>query len=364
MAVSREEIRIQLGIDNSKLTSGMSRAKGIVQQFSDSVMRMFTRIGAAFVAAFGARRVIGSMIRSLRDVAQEIDELDNKLDVKRVMEEQRAKSLAKMSAANREAVIVGAVRMEQAVNAIKDALAIIAGHIVRLLETLYEVARLSGGRQDIFALLKYWDQASANVAKRHSKIVAAAKEAAARAEAETKQREEQAKLLQQQKEAAAALAKQQAEAARAAAQELETRKRINAEMVQTALNQLAITRQAADLLRSFSDVPFSEAVRSTDAAWGEFNLPPHRLSRDQMKAVRRIQKLEWQARQARIEGDPRMADELISQSISLKQQLGFLPQGEQDPFGQMRKDMRELNDRMAELVRMSKGEGLKVAPAD
>ena len=360
MAVSREEIRIQLGIDNSKLTSGMSQAKGIVQQFSDSVMRMFTRIGAAFAAAFGAQRII----QSLRDVAQEIDELDDKLDIKRLMKEQRAKSLGEMSSADRESVIVGAVRMEQAVNAIKDALAIAAGRIAFLFETLSEIPRLSGGRRNISAILKYWDQASANVAKRHSEIVAAAKEAAAKTEAETKQREEQAKLLQQQKEAAAALAKQQAEAARAAAQELETRKRINAEMVQTALNQLAITRQAADLLRSFSDVPFSEAVRATDAAWGEFNLPPHRLSRDQMMAVRRIQMLEWQARQARIEGDPRMADELISQSISLKQQLGFLPQVEQDPFGQMRKDMRELNDRMAELVRMSKGEGLKVAPAD
>lgn len=65
MAVSREEIRIQLGIDNSKLTSGVSRANGIVQRFSDGVMRMFTRIGAAFVAAFGAQRII----QSLRDVA-------------------------------------------------------------------------------------------------------------------------------------------------------------------------------------------------------------------------------------------------------------------------------------------------------
>jgi len=323
-------------------------------------MRMFTRIGAAFVAAFGAQRII----QSLRDVAREIDELDDKLDIKRAMEEQRAKSLAGMSSADRESVIVGAVRMEQAVNAIKDALAIMAGRISFLLETLSEVTRLSGGRKDIFAVLKYWDQASANVAKRHSEIVAAAKEAAAKTKAETKQREEQAKLLQQQKEAAAALAKQQAEAARAAAQELETRKRINAEMVQTALNQLAITRQAADLLRSFSDVPFSEAVRSTDAAWGEFNLPPHRLSRDQMMAVRRIQMLEWSAKQARIQGNPQLADAMSMQSIALKQQLGFLPQGELDPFGQMRKDMRELNDRMAELVRMSKGEGLKVAPAD
>jgi len=321
---------------------------------------MFTRIGAAFVAAFGAQRII----QSLRDVAREIDELDDKLDVKRVMEEQRAKSLAGMSSADRESVIVGAVRIEQAMNAIKDALAVIAGRISFLLETLSEVTRLSGGRKDIFAVLKYWDQASANVAKRHSLIMAAVKEAARKTEAETKQREAQAKLLQQQKEAAAALAKQQAEAARAAAQELETRKRINAEMVQTALNQLAITRQAADLLRSMSDVSFADAVAATDARMGQFTLPQHQLTRDQMMAVRRIQMLEWSAKQARIQGNPQLADAMSTQSIALKQQLGFLPQGERDPFGQLRKDMSQLNDRMAELVRMSQGEGLKAAPAD
>ncbi|HOP99104.1 MAG TPA: hypothetical protein PLK78_16930, partial [Verrucomicrobiota bacterium] len=101
--MTREEIRIVLGIDNSRLSRDVNRLNAMMRSFERGMKSTFSRIGSAFVAMFGVRKVL----QSLRRVSDELDKLYADIDARRFKDDQRRKQLEALSPADRENILAG-----------------------------------------------------------------------------------------------------------------------------------------------------------------------------------------------------------------------------------------------------------------
>jgi len=105
--MTREEIRIVLGIDNSRLSRDVNRLNAMMRSFERGMKSTFSRIGSAFVAMFGVRKVL----QSLRRVSDELDKLYADIDARRFKDDQRRKQLEALSPADRENILAGEAQM-------------------------------------------------------------------------------------------------------------------------------------------------------------------------------------------------------------------------------------------------------------
>jgi hypothetical protein len=159
---------------------------------------------------------------------------------------------------------------------------------------------------------------------------------------------------------------------------LKENQRINAEMVKKSdairQQQKAITEEIGrsvdkarelrdqyfSILRGMSDTSLSDAFSITDSVRGPLDLAPLELSNAQMDALDRARVLERDAKQARIEGNTGLADKLMLERQGIIGGLGFLPEGERNPFAGLQKEAAELNANMKTLVEKASAAGLKV----
>lgn len=341
--MTREEIRIVLGIDNSRLSRDVNRSNAMMRSFERGMKSTFSRIGSAFVAMFGVQKVL----QSLRQVSDELDKLYADIDARRFKDDQRRKQLEALSPADRENILAGDAQMAALAGDLKNFAGRGAGLWAFAFGTVKEVFKETGKTKDILHLLFGWGDASVRAAEAQREIVNKMREAAQLASAEDakKAKEEQDRKRElEQIERRKAWQKQALEdgikafkAAQAERKEREAILRARQKEAQAAFEAYqAAVMESRERLRGMSDVSLAEAIAITEGAMGPIPLPGLRMSREQMMMVAQTQLLQRLAQQARLNGNPALADQLSMQRSGLLSQMGFLPQSERDPLALQR----------------------------
>lgn len=121
-----------------------------------------------------------------------------------------------------------------------------------------------------------------------------------------------------------------------------------------------IQRDRNDVLRSQSDVGFSDAAGAADARFGELRLRPLVFNNGQLRDVNRARYLERESQQARLNGNGALADKLQNERLGLLKGLGFLGESERNPFASLDEKFTEVRDSLQELLNLSAEKGLNV----
>lgn len=129
----------------------------------------------------------------------------------------------------------------------------------------------------------------------------------------------------------------------------------------SAERKLALTKAIADAekgvgaaegnlgagLRALSDTSLGEANAITESALGAQNLPALKLSRRQMEDIRKANLLERQAKQARINGNDKLADDLSKKRLKLLNDNPWLSEMDRNPLKVAEEQLRTAQEMLA-----------------
>jgi len=330
MATNHEEVKIKLGVDQSSITGGLAAAEGKFAAFGKKITAGFKQVGLGLASALGLSSIRGA----INDVAADIDEMFDDIDVKAMKLERKLERLKQLSPQERSDIVAGDVALDEGMAGVKMFVAKQAAKAAALAREI----GASGFNPFSIAHGKGMIQAHDEEIKRDTarlKAERAANEAKANAEkmVELKKRE-------------AAVHEHILKVTAAAFKLAEAERLARANAMSEAQGGVANARGSLfSAFRGLSDVSLGEA----QSLVGLQELPGLNFSKKQVADIQRSQLLQRQAQQARIDGNFSRADSLTSERLDILKRNSFLAEADRNPLKVLEDHLTTAQETLKEL---------------
>jgi chromosome segregation ATPase len=324
MGMTQEEVKVRIGVDSSSLKTGMDSFKSIVEQNTKSITKSLHHFAKfSFLSLTGdfqeiwhkATEVVADWWYALDEQIAKGKGLDTMRSKLRSLRSEAESAISELNKAQHD-LTFGSADSESQYEMLSDALNI--------------------AKNDVESATAELKQAKANVDSYRGKTLNRTPEQAAKiAESENKMMKARASVLRIEKEIADVTNKIDAERAANLKKRVDATKELAAAETKIADARKSVADANANLAgitRSISDVSMGEAQRLASSRLGAQNLPELQLSRQQARDIYAMNWLENSAKQARINGNDKLAEDLSKQALGLRNKMGFLSDMERDPL--------------------------------